>query len=288
LRSTSLSDGRIAIDSAGPKPTLWFIGPGGQITGSFGLEKPLEAPPVELIAGLVLPLPGRLRLVSSPSGVPAAEEQLSPLEGGRSAHWKSVERISDKDLVALDSRGRLSRVQYRTDPVRSLTEVRSKQLEKPCDAGLVVAGSKIVFSDVEGALHFLDATTFDPVAMHKLPSPAVGRLWTAGSLVLVETRDHQLAAFDANGPTKSLFAMPLGETGPSGSPAIIRGRLVIATRDGTVLSVDPTSGKVAGRLAIGQPLTGGVISADGRPVVATIDGSLCRVDSLLETPNKKP
>jgi hypothetical protein len=288
LRATRLSDGKIAIESAGPKPTLWFIGPGGQITGSFALEKPLEAPPVQLVAGLVLPLPGRLRLISSASGVPAAEEQLAPLEGGQPARWKSVERISDKDLVALDSRGRLSRFQYRSDPVRSLAEVVSKKLEKPCDTGLVVAGTKIVFVDVEGELHILDAATLDPVAAHKLPSPAIGRLWTAGSLVLAETRDHQLAVFDTSGTTKPLFAMPLGETGPSGSPAIIRGRLVIATRDGTVLSVDPTDGKVAGRLTIAQPLTGGVINADGRPVVATIDGSLCRVDSLLETPNKKP
>jgi hypothetical protein len=288
LRVTSLSDGKLAIDSAGPKPTLWFIGPGGQLTGSFALEKPLEAPPVELAAGLVLPLPGRLRLVSRASGVSAAEEQLAPVEGGQSARWKSAARISDKDLVAMDSRGRLSRFQYRTDPVHSLTEVVSKKLEKPCDTGLAVVGSKIVFGDVEGTLHFLDAATLDPVVAHKLPSPAVGRLWTAGALVLIETRDHQLVVFDTSGPTKSLFAVPLGQTGPSGPPAIIRGRLIIATRDGTVLSVDPATGQVAARLTIDQPLSGGVINADGRPVVATIDGSLCRVDSLLETPKQKP
>jgi hypothetical protein len=286
LRATRLHNGKIVVESAGPKPTLWFIGPGGQIAGSFGIAKPLEAPPEELAAGLVLPLPGRLRLVSPSSGASAVEERPAPLEKGQLARWQSVERISDTELVALDSRGRLSRFQYRTDPEPGLAEPVSKELEKPSDTGVVVLRSRVAYADTNGVVHFLDATTLEPVATHKLPAPAVGRLLTVGSLLLIETRDHQLAAYDATGSTKPLFAMALGQTGPSGPAALIRGRLIIANRDGTVVGVDPAQGTVVARAAMAEPLAGGVLSVDGHPVVFTIDGSLYRVDSVLESPKK--
>jgi outer membrane protein assembly factor BamB len=116
----------------------------------------------------------------------------------------------------------------------------------------------------------------------------VARPWTAGSLFVIETRDHQLVVYDASGPTKPLFAASVGSTGPSGPPALIRGRLVVANRDGTVIAIDPAQGTVVARAAIGQALSGGVVAIDGRPVVCTIDGSLCRVDSVLESPKKGP
>ncbi|HET6323769.1 MAG TPA: PQQ-binding-like beta-propeller repeat protein [Planctomycetaceae bacterium] len=288
LRATRLHDGKIAVDSAGPKPMLWFIGPGGQSAGSFALEKPLEAPPVTLAAGLVLPLPGRLRLVSPSSGQRVAEEQPAPLEKGKTARWKSVERISDTELVALDSANRLSRFQYRTDPERNLAETVTKELEKPSDTGVVVLASRVAYADTAGVLHFLDAATLEPIATHKLSAPAVGRLLTAGSLLLVETNDHQLAAFDASGPTKSLFTTSLGQTGPCGPPALIGDHLVVANRDGTVMNIDPASGTLVARVAIGHPLAGGVLSVERHPVVFTVDGSLCRVDLVLESPKKGP
>jgi outer membrane protein assembly factor BamB/pSer/pThr/pTyr-binding forkhead associated (FHA) protein len=288
LRATRLHNGKLAVESAGPKPALWLIGAGGQSAGSFGLEKPLEAPPVELAAGLVLPLPGRLRLVNPNSGLPTAEEQPAPLEKGKPARWTSVVRISDTELVALDSRGRLSRFQYRTEPQHNLAEAVSKELDKLSESGLVVLGSRLAYADTGGTVHFLDAVTLEPVAAHKLPAGAVGRLLTAGPLLVVETQDHQLAVYDASGPTKALFLTSLGETGPSGPPALIRGRLVIANRDGTVVSFDPAQGTVVGRVAVEQPLAGGVLSVEGHAVVSTIDGSLCRVDSVLESQKKGP
>jgi outer membrane protein assembly factor BamB len=286
LRATKLSDGKIAVESRGPNPKIWLVGRGAQIAASFAVEKPLEAPPVELSAGLVLPLPGRLRLVSSASGVPAAEDYLAPVEGGKTARWSALESVSDKDLVALDSQGRLSLFQYRSEPVHHLARLVTKNLTGPCDTGLAVAASRVVYGDADGALHFLDASTLEPVATHKLPAPAVERLWTAGTLVVAESRDQQLAAFDATGATKPLFASALGETGPSGPPALIDGRLLVAYRDGEVVGIDPTHGTVIARVSTGQRLSGGVIAIGGRPVVTTIDGSLCRVDSVLELPKK--
>ncbi len=216
----------------------------------------------------------------------AADDQLAPVEGGKSAIWKSVARVSDNQLVALDSRGRLAVSQYRTDPVRSLAEVVSKNLDKPSDTGLAVAGSRIAYATDDGTLHFLDGATLEPVATQKLSSPAVGRLWTVGTIVLAETREHELAAYETSGTPKLLFVAALGDSGPAGPPALLGGRLIVGERDGTVVSVDPAKGTVIARVALEQPLAGGVLDVNGHPVVTTIDGSLCRVDAVLESPKK--
>jgi hypothetical protein len=53
------------------------------------------------------------------------------------------------------------------------------------------------------------------------------------------------------------------------------------------LALDPASGAVAARAVIGQPLSGGVIAVGDQAVVASIDGTLYHVDSILEQPKKK-
>jgi hypothetical protein len=131
-------------------------------------------------------------------------------------------------------------------------------------------------------LHFLDAATLEPVAAHKLSSPVVGRLWSVGTTVLAETRDHELTAYETSGTPKLLFVAALGESGSSGPPALLGGRLIVAERDGTVVSLDPAKGTVIARVALEQPLAGGVLDVNGHPIVTTIDGTLCRVDSVLE------
>jgi outer membrane protein assembly factor BamB/TolA-binding protein len=286
LRATVLDDARLAVDCAGPKPTLWLIGPGGQLSGSFSLDQPLEAGPVRLAAGLVLPLPGRLRLTSSTSGLAAGEDFVAPVEKKKAARWFALARLGENGLLAADSDGRLTQVQYRAEPVRHLAEVRFKQLERPLDVPFAVAGSRVAYADAQGMLHVLDAATLDSVFTQKLSAPAVGSLWTVGSTLLVETRNHQLVCYELNGQPKLRFQVPLDKTGPAGPPALLDGRLVVANRDGTLLGLDPSTGAVVTRAKVGQPLSGGVISAGGHAVVASIDGTLYRVDSLLAPQDK--
>ena len=90
LRATPLADAHLAVDCGGPKPTVWLIGPGGQLDGSFHTDEPLEAGPVRLAAGLVLPLPGKLRLASATSGLAEGEDYLAPVENKKSARWFAV------------------------------------------------------------------------------------------------------------------------------------------------------------------------------------------------------
>ena len=281
LRATALDDGRLVVDCAAPRPTLWLIGPGGQLEGSFSPQAPLEAGPVRLAAGLVLPLPGRLHVTSATSGLPAGEDYVAPVESRNTARWMCLARVGQNSLLAADTQGRLTQVQFRGEPVRHLAEVRSKSSSRPLDVPFTVSQSRVVYADSDGTLNVLDSQTLDSVFSEKLPAPAVSRPWAVGSMVLVETRNHHLLCYELGGTPKLKFDVPLAGAGPAGPPALIRGRLVVANRDGTLLGIDPATGQIASKGSAGQPLSGGVISAGGHLVVASIDGTLYRIDSLL-------
>lgn len=288
LRATPLDDNRLTVDSGGPKPTLWIVTPGGQIESSFGLSAPLEAGPARLAAGLVLPLPGRLRIVSTASGLPDGQDYLAPVENKKAARWFAVARLGQNELLAADSRGRLTQLQFRAEPVRHLAELRSKSLDRPLDVPFAVAGSRVAYATADGVLNVLDAESLDTVYSDKLPAPALSRLWAVGSSVVFETQNHELLCYELNGSPKKRFAIPLGKTGPCGAPAVVRGRLIVANRDGSVWAVDLSKGEIASKAAVGQPLSGGVIASDDQIVVAAIDGTLYRLDSALEPKQNTP
>jgi outer membrane protein assembly factor BamB/pSer/pThr/pTyr-binding forkhead associated (FHA) protein len=288
LRATRLDDNRLAVDCGGPKPTLWFVTPGGQLESSFALGVPLEAGPVRLSAGLVLPIPGRLRLVSPSSGLPEAEDYLAPVENKKAARWYAVARSGSSELLTADSRGRLAQLQFRTEPVRHLAELRFKNLERPLDVPFAVAGTRVAYASADGVFNVLDAETLDAVYSEKLPAPALSPLWPVGSTVVFETQNHELLCYELSGAPKLRFHVPLGKTGPCGAPASVGGRLIIANRNGTLRALNPSTGGIVAQTAVGQPLSGGVIAAGEHLVVAAIDGTLYRVDSFLEANNKHP
>jgi len=287
-RATRLDDNRLVVDCGGPKPTLWFVTPGGQLESSFALAAPLEAGPVRLSAGLVLPMPGRLRLVSPSSGLPEAEDYLAPVENKKAARWYAVAQSGPNELLTADSRGRLAQLQYRTEPVRHLAELRSKNLDRPLDVPFAVAASRVAYASADGVFNVLDAETLDAVYSDKLRAPALSPIWPVGSTVVFETQNHELFCYELGAPPKLRFHVPLGKTGPCGAPALVRGRLIVANRNGTLWALNPSTGEIVAETAVGQPLSGGVIAADDHVVVAAIDGTLYRVDSFLEANNKHP
>ena len=262
--------------------------PGGQLESSFALGVPLEAGPVRLSAGLVLPIPGRLRLVSPSSGLPEAEDYLAPVENKKAARWYAVARSGSNELLTADSRGRLAQLQFRTEPVRHLAELRFKNLERPLDVPFAVAGTRVAYASADGVFNVLDAETLDAVYSDKLPAPALSPLWPLGSTVVFETQNHELLCYELSGAPKLRFHVPLGKTGPCGAPALLGGRLIVANRNGTLRALNSSTGEIVSQTTVGQPLSGGVIAAGEHLVVAAIDGTLYRVDSFLEANNKHP
>jgi outer membrane protein assembly factor BamB len=63
------------------------------------------------------------------------------------------------------------------------------------------------------------------------------------------------------------------------APALAGGKLVIGTLEGTVLIMDPKSGEVQRKLAIGHPVRSQPVVEDGWVYVGTEDGWLVGLDT---------
>ena len=107
-------------------------------------------------------------------------------------------------------------------------------------------------------------------------------MFVAGDLVLIENSRHELQCLDTTKDLEKRWSIPLGNDHVTGTPMLIDGRVLLATMNGRVLLIDAASGETSGSLELEQPLEHGPLAIGKYTVVGSIDGSLFRVESLLE------
>lgn len=280
MRASVLSDGRIAVDCAGSQPQLWIIGPTGQVDRQVTLEKPLEAAPVLLGAGVVLPLPGRLRLLKGDSGT-GVEDYIATVDKEIATKWKFVAAIDETDLIAVNDQGKLTRVQFRTTPVAHLAEVATRTLVAPVDVALGVREDRLYLAGADSSLQQLDAASLETLSEVRLEAPASFPPAIIGDRLFIESGNARLNAFSISEHLKPLWTFPLDGSGLSGPPARFGNLLVISQRDGIVTAIDPTTGESSAKIDVGQPLVLGPQTIESVLVATTIDGSLVRVESKM-------
>ncbi|MGE3315507.1 MAG: PQQ-binding-like beta-propeller repeat protein, partial [Planctomycetaceae bacterium] len=283
LRATTLRDGRIAVDCGGSQPQLWIISQTAQVEQQVKLEQPLEAPPVLLGEGIVLPLPGRLRMLRGGASSGKVEDYLTTVDKEKTTRWIHAASADESELIAVDDQGRLVRVQFRSSPVPHLAEVAARKLSAPVDVPFAVKDSRILLAGSDGSLQMLDGASLETESEAKLEQPAASALAIIGERLFVETGGSHLACFDIKNELQQIWKTPLEGTGLSGPPARFRNLLIISQRDGQVRSIDPSSGESRANVDIGQPIVLGPQSNENSLLITTVDGSLRRVESVVET-----
>lgn len=271
LSACGLSDGRLAIWCGGAQPRLWLTGGDGQAREHV-LSHPLQADPVSLGPGVLLPLAGRLRLLRE-SGIGAIEDLPAPLAGTESPAWRAVAALDETQGLVLNANGRLTRVQFRTAPVAHLAEIASWEAAQPVDVGMAVDQKRVAVADATGRVVLLNSASFEPLGAVNLGQPARRSPWFFGDLALVETVEGRLVALDVAEQLSKRWDLSLEGSALADKPAVVAGKVLVATLDGRVLEVDPLSGDLLRthdcrqRLAFGPQLW-------GQPVVGTVDGAL--------------
>ncbi|MCH7990577.1 MAG: PQQ-binding-like beta-propeller repeat protein, partial [Planctomycetes bacterium] len=76
LHVIPLGEGRLGVYFGGETPTFWIVNPKGQILRKVLLEKPLQTDPIVLGQGVILPLPGKLKIIGFSASGPAARDYL--------------------------------------------------------------------------------------------------------------------------------------------------------------------------------------------------------------------
>ncbi|HLQ44549.1 MAG TPA: PQQ-binding-like beta-propeller repeat protein, partial [Planctomycetaceae bacterium] len=262
---------------------LWVIGSTAQPQAEVALPQTLDCAPIRFAGGVLLPLPGRLKLAGRAGG-PPCDDFLAPVKTADDAplrKWKHLVTIDADQLFVVDNVGKLSKLQYRTGDKCFFQTISSLDFPQPLDVPPTLHKDRLITADAQGTLRVLDVTAMETRAEVALGAAASKPLWVAGPLLLAEVGRQKLVAFDIAQPKQPLWTLKLDGNGIVGSPLLIDDALIAVQQTGDVLRIDPKTGLVANKLSLGQIATHGPIRLGNLLVVITADGSLNHVESLI-------
>jgi outer membrane protein assembly factor BamB len=279
LHAGLLPNQQMAVSMGGENARLWIVNQAGKVGQDFPMEAGAVLDPVAVAGGAVVPLAAKLRVVGV--GGSLVEDYLGTVEQTEEVQWVALKPIDENNVLIVDREGRVSRLQFRMSPSPHLQQVDTLELGEPVDVQPVVSGERIVVADAGGTIRALNASGFERLAEARLGTPAVGSMAVAGDLVLVEDAKGMLHCLDLAQNLQSRWTAALDDDHLSGTPLLKNDQLVIATMNGTVRIFDARSGEALRTAQLDQPLEHGPVQVGKFLVVASIDGSLYRIDSLL-------
>ena len=277
-----LAGGKLAIACGGKEPRLWTINTIGKIEQEYVLDGPPVGPPVPLSGGVTVPLANKLRTFGVTGGA-RVDDYLSVIGQQAAARnaWSHVLPLDATHLVVIDAEGKLSRLEYRTTPTAHLQQLDQVALGNPVDVSPVLDKGKLYVTDASGRLQILNVNGFDRIAEAKLANPAVGKLALAGNRLLAVTSTGALECYDTDQNLKQLWSVPLASDLLADSAMLEQGKLLIATQAGHVKALNPDTGAELQSIILDNSIEYGPVKAGKFILVATVDGALHRVESVL-------
>ncbi len=287
INAISVSNNQLFAYHGGKKRAAWWIRNNGQRRLKSPLPKDVEGTPIPLGDGVILPQKGRLQLFFGKGGrrvVPF----VAVIEKGKDIRWKFLAPIDKTQFLACDNQNHLYRIQYNKRQ-RLLAKGSLLDLAQPIDVAPVYHQGRIAIADATGMLKILDVQSLETISEKRLPAPATNTLWVVGNQLLVETSNNQLTAFQMGKELKQLWSIQFTQSknGLAGVPLFVEEKILLITRSGEAITLDPQKGTIIKRLNTGEPFTSGAIQVGKYLVVATLDGSLLRVESIMQSTKKE-
>jgi len=281
LKTTQLSDGKIAVYCGSPEPTLWILNQFGQLEQTIDLKAPLDAMPILLGDGIAIPFQKKIAVFRKGRGLDTVQEFVLPNQADADVKWKQVIPTAKDQCIALTTDGQIIALQYRTTPVRHLAVLSKTDNKQPIDFKAGIGKDTLAIADSSGQIQLLDSKTALQKGKHQLPSPATNDLWISDGLLFVETKQN-LSCFNLTQGLKKLWDLKLPDSSLAGPPSIYETQLLLSLRNGTVLSVDKKSGAVQTEIKVPLPARGSIVNLEKLQLVPTVDGSLYRIDQVLQ------
>ena len=272
LAATRLSDGRLAVYCAGDQPRLWLPGSDG-LPREHKLSQGLQAAPARLAGGLLLALPGRLRLFGRSGGDSRVEDLPAPIGQDDPPRWVSLAALNETQAVILSEQGRVARIQFGIAPVPHLEEITHWDAGSPVDLPMALAGGRLFLVDATSRLVMLDASSLEPVAQTVLEGSPAARPRSVGGQVVVELKTDQLVSYDIAGKLEKMWEYPLQGGAMTGDPLVIEDKLLVAMSDGRIVWLDAKTGQALRTIDLGQRLAFGPQKWGETIVVGTLDGT---------------
>jgi len=279
LRAVRLPDGRLAVAAGQPDPQLWVINSGGQFDLNAPIDEPPQADPILIEAGVVLPLPQRLRLIRTGGAGSPVEDYLPPRVSDAEVRWSFLIGGDTNELLAIDTSPALTKIRYRDEPNPHLAEAARLELDQPVDVPPSLNQDRLLLADRAGQLRVIDVLTLTTIHQFALPGPASSLYWLDDDLVVAATATELIAGVLRDGELEQVVTHQLNPgDGLAGKPVVEDSSLIVALRGGEVLRFDASRGSLQTQTSVGQPLVSGPMEFGDQLVVASIDGSLHRID----------
>jgi hypothetical protein len=242
------------------------------------LSEALQADPVRLAGGLLLPLPGRLRLLGRPAGTAPVEDLPAAIGRDEPPRWIGLAALDETQALVASEQGRVARIQYGTAPVPHLEEITHWEAGSPLDLPPALAGGRLFVVDATSRLVMLEAQTLDPAAQVVLEATPAARPRPAGGIVLVELKNGALVALDVPGKLAKKWDIALQDAHLVGDPLLQGDRLLVALSDGRALWLDGATGQVTRTLDLKQQLGFGPRQWGESIVVGALNGAIIVVN----------
>ncbi len=158
--------------------------------------------------------------------------------------------VADGRIYALDAQARLSARQLRTGTEIWARDLNANSPERRgvFGGGLALSGGLLYFASGDGRLYLVQASNGEVVRSRPLPAPSRAAPLLIENLVLVQTIDNILTAYDAQSlaevwsfeGNRSVSSLVGGST-----PAWHNGTIYAAFSDGELVALDPKDGSLA-------------------------------------------
>ncbi len=283
LKATQSADGRILVWCGDPMPQLWVLNRLGQIERNFPLPAVLQSAPARFGKHLALPLAGRVQLISETGAASNVQDFTLPQSDSVPARWRQLTTIDESSLVAVADSGQLRLLKLQESPQPFLNEAGNFDLGAAIDFDISVSDGRIAAA-VGDRLSVIDATTLEPKSDTQLDGPVSNDVWLIGDLVFVEVGGQKLVCYTVGDGLTQKWSVDLEESSLAGAPFVEGESVILALQDGLIVSVDAQTGETRDRQPVNQALSSGPRRIADELVVATIDGGLVSIGSLLSAP----
>ena len=280
LGGTVLSNGRLAAWCGGAQAKLWLLNSDGIVIRESKLAEPLEAAPILLSGGMLLPLPGKLRLIETPDFKGTIEDLMPAVDPQRPARWKGVLSLDEKQAIAVTDQGRVIRAQVRAEPVPHVAEVSSLELKAAVEQPPVRIGNRVYLATGK-QLQSLDVGTLESRGSAALPEVVSQGPWVVDKMLIMVCGRGQLVAIRSE-PLEVAWKQQLSAGGLAGPPLLRGDQLLFASQSGEISLQKVADGTVVRKFSCGQPLALGTVALQEQVFVGSLDGSVLLLNAWLE------
>ena len=276
IAAVAIDKGQLAVAAGGPEPKIWVLNAVGKLDRSVPLTGGPTAPLSFMSQRVLVPMQGRLKLVSTTSGQSIVEDFTLPTEEMPEAVWRTVAATSDTDVVAVLASGDVILARYESTPRHYLGQVARISLEAPVHVQADHGDGLVAVGGGNGIVHLLEAGGLTTRGKREMPAAVSNDVYLAGEWVFVETAGHQLHCLNRDEGLTDVWTLPLDGAALAGRPYVSSGGLLLPLQDGRILAVT-TDGSIVKTVETGQGLAGSPFPVGEELFVPTFDGSLVKL-----------